>query len=99
LFVSQSLASALAAQVGMTVVSTVSTGIDAIAAIRKFAPDCAMPDYNMPGANGLEVFLEARRWSPATRFVLLTGSLQPEVLARAVEASVHGVLLKDCSAA
>lgn len=68
-------------------------------AIRRIRPDCAVLDYNMPGANGLEVFLEARRWSPDTRFLLLTGSLQPETLARMVEAGVHGVMLKDGSEA
>ena len=84
---------------GLTVIASVSNGIEAISAIRKFKPDCAMLDYNMPGANGLEVFLEARRWSPDTRFVLLTGSMQPETLAQMVEAGVHGVMLKDGSEA
>ena len=79
----------------MTVLASVTNGIEAISAIRKHRPDIAMLDYNMPGANGLEVFVEARRWSPETRFVLLTGSMQPETLARMVEAGVQGVMLKD----
>jgi DNA-binding NarL/FixJ family response regulator len=53
----------------------------------------------MPGANGLEVFLEARRWSPETRFLMLTGSMQSQMLAQMVEAGVHGVMLKDGTAA
>lgn len=97
LFVSQSLAAALATIAGMTVVGSVANGIEAISAIRRLNPDCAILDYNMPGANGLEVFLEARRWSPETRFILLTGSAQPEIVARMVEAGVHGVMLKDVS--
>lgn len=99
LFVSQSLAAALSVIEGLTVIASVANGIEAIAAIRKFRPDCAMLDYNMPGANGLEVFLEARRWSPDTRFVVLTGSMQPDTLAQMVEAGVHGVMLKDGSEA
>lgn len=94
-FVSQSLAAALSAIDGATVIATVTNGIEAITAIRKHRPDLAMLDYNMPGANGLEVFVEARRWSPETRFVVLTGSLQPETLAQMVEAGVQGVMLKD----
>ena len=75
LFVSQGLVSALASVEGLTVVQTAENGIEAIFAIRKHKPDVAVLDYNMPGANGLEVFLEARRWAPETRFLLLTGSM------------------------
>lgn len=53
----------------------------------------------MPGANGLEVFLEARRWAPATRFVMLTGTVTGATLRGLVEAGLHGVLLKDGSEA
>lgn len=99
LFVSQGLVSALSAVEGLTVLQTVANGIEAISAIRKCRPDIAILDYNMPGANGLEVFLEARRWAPETRFLMLTGSMQPEILAQLVEAGVHGVMLKDGSEA
>ncbi len=51
----------------------------------------------MPGANGLEVFLEARRWSPKTRFILLTGSATRETLGMLVDSGIHGVSLKDVS--
>lgn len=95
LFVSQSLAEALSAYEEITVVCSVANGIEAIAAIRKFRPSCAILDHNMPGANGLEVFLESRRWSPETRFVLLTGTMQPEPLVQMIEAGVHGVMLRD----
>ena len=85
----------LEATAEMIVLECVATGIDAIASIRRHKPDCAVLDYNMPGANGLEVFLEARRWAPETRFLLLTGQIQPEILARMLETGVQGVLLKD----
>lgn len=99
LFVSQGLVSALSSIEGLTVLQTVANGIEAISAIRKHRPDVAILDYNMPGANGLEVFLEARRWAPETRFLVLTGSMQAEMLAQMVEAGVHGVMLKDGSEA
>ncbi len=51
----------------------------------------------MPGANGMEVFLEAKRWSSETRFVLLTGTALPETIRAFVEAGIDGVCLKDCS--
>jgi len=79
------------------IVGSVTNGIDAIVDIRKKKPDCAILDYNMPGANGLEVFLECKRWSPQTRFVLLTGSVFAPTIVKLVEAGIHGVSLKDGS--
>lgn len=96
-FVSWGLASALAALEDVDIVASATNGIDAIVEIRKTTPDCAILDYNMPGANGLEVFLEARRWSPETRFIVLTGSTTPETVETLVRNGIHGVSLKDAS--
>lgn len=97
LFVSWSLEKALSSVEGFSIVGSVANGIDAIASIRKHKPDCAILDYNMPGANGLEVFLEARRWAPETRFILLTGSVPAETMVQLIEAGINGVILKDGS--
>ncbi|MBX9458950.1 MAG: response regulator transcription factor [Rhizobium sp.] len=96
-FVSWGVAKALTADGQVEIVATVDNGIDAIVEIRKTKPDCAVLDYNMPGANGLEVFLESKRWSPDTRFVLFTGTASAMTIRTLVEAGVHGVLLKDDS--
>jgi len=93
--VSWGLASALSAQDDFIIIGSVTNGIAAIAEIRKTRPDCAILDYNMPGANGLEVFLESKRWSPETRFVLLTGTATAGTLHTLAEAGVHGLCLKD----
>lgn len=79
------------------IVGSATNGIDAIVEIRKTNPDCAILDYNMPGANGLEVFIESRRWSPQTRFVLLTGSTTAEMVDTLVSSGIHGVSLKDAT--
>jgi len=94
-FVSWGLVKALGALDEFDVVGTVTNGIDAIVEIRKTKPDCAVLDYNMPGANGLEVFLESKRWSPETRFVMFTGSATPQTLGILVEAGVQGLCLKE----
>lgn len=94
-FVSWGLAKALTALDDIEIIGTVANGIDAIVEIRKSKPDCAILDYNMPGANGLEVFLESKRWSPETRFVVLTGSATPQTVNALIDAGVHGVCLKD----
>jgi DNA-binding NarL/FixJ family response regulator len=96
-FVSWGLAKALSALDGIEILGSVTNGIDAIVQIKKVRPDCAILDYNMPGANGMEVYLEAKRWSSETRFVLLTGTAQPDTIRAFVEAGIHGVCLKDCS--
>lgn len=97
-FVSWGLAKALTV-LDVDIVGSVTNGIEAIVAIRKTNPDCAILDYNMPGANGLEVFLESRRWSPETRFVLLTGSTTPQILDALVRNGIHGISLKDATEA
>jgi DNA-binding NarL/FixJ family response regulator len=94
-FVSWGLAKALSALEDVEVIKSVANGIEAIVEIRKAKPDCAILDYNMPGANGLEVFLESKRWSPDTRFVLLTGSATTQTINALVDAGIHGVALKD----
>lgn len=94
-FVSWGLAKALSALEDIEILGSVANGIEAIVEIRKTKPDCAILDYNMPGANGLEVFLESKRWSPETRFILLTGSATPQTVNALVDAGIHGVALKD----
>jgi DNA-binding NarL/FixJ family response regulator len=94
-FVSWGLAKALSALEDIEILGSVTNGIEAIVEIRKTKPDCAILDYNMPGANGLEVFLESKRWSPETRFILLTGSATPQTVNALVDAGIHGVALKD----
>jgi len=94
-FSAAGLASALAAETGVEVVGTASNGIEAIAMVKALGPDCAVLDLTMPGANGLEVFLEAKRWSAATRFVVITGNYLPGVFRELAEAGVDGVFMKN----
>jgi DNA-binding NarL/FixJ family response regulator len=96
-FVSWGLAKALVTIEGVDIVGSVTNGLDAIVQIRKQQPDCAILDYNMPSANGMEVFLEAKRWSPLTRFILLTGTAMPDTIRSFVEAGIQGICLKDCT--
>lgn len=76
------------------VVAEVADGLTAIAAIKRERPDLALLDLAMPHSNGIEVFAEARRWSPETRFVVFTGTATPGALAAMVGSGVHGVFLK-----
>ncbi len=78
-----------------SIVAKASNGIQAIAAIKTHAPDVAVIDQAMPGVSGLEVFLEARRWSPDTRFVVLTGTVRADLLHELEKAGVQGLFLKS----
>ena len=72
-----------------------SNGIEAIASIKKLKPDCALVNLSMPGANGLEVFAEAKRWSPKTRFAIITGIPSSAIFHQLMEAGVDGIFLKN----
>lgn len=81
----------------LTVIAKATNGIEAIALIKKHQPDCAVLDLSMPGANGLEVFLEGKRWSPKTRFVILTGVSAAVLFERLYDAGIDGLFVKNSS--
>ncbi len=79
------------------IVAEADNGLSAIAAVKKHEPDLLVLDAAMPMARGIEVYSEARRWTPQTRIVLLTGFTSLSLLADWLDAGVDGVLLKSCS--
>lgn len=78
---------------GVEVLPPVHGGLAAIAAARASRPTLAILDYAMPGANGLEVMVEIRRWSPETRCCILTGNSSPSVLSSL--GTAEGLFLKS----
>lgn len=77
------------------VVGIVTNGIDAISEIKRKTPNGALLDLSMPGANGLEVFMEARRWSPLTRFAIITGRSAAPLFKKIYESGIHGLFVKN----
>ena len=82
----------------LSIVAQAQNGIEAIAVIKLHKPDCAVIDFQMPGANGLEVLQEARKWSPQTRFLLLTGQIKPAALQNCITQGFDGIMFKDDAA-
>lgn len=78
------------------VVAEASDGLAAITALRKHKPDIILLDAAMPLARGIEVFGEARRWSPNTKVLLLTGFNSAGFISDWLQAGVDGILLKSC---
>ena len=91
------ISAALTEMAEFDVVGVAHNGIEAIMLIKKHRPTCAVLDLTMPGANGLEVFIEAKRWSPGTRTAIVTGNPSPAIFAQLVEAGVDGIFLKNSS--
>ncbi len=72
-----------------------NNGIEAIKLIRKNRPDCALVDLVMPGANGLDVLIDAKRWSPDTKIVIITGNSSPKQFQLLKDAGADAILLKN----
>lgn len=79
------------------VVAQSDNGLTAISQVKKFKPDLLVLDAAMPMARGIEVYSEARRWSPDTSIMLLTGFTSLGLLSDWLDAGVDGLLLKTCS--
>lgn len=79
------------------IVAEASDGLAAITAVKKHKPDLLVLDAAMPLARGVEVYADARRWSPDTRIILLTGFTSVGLLSDWLNAGVDGMLLKTCS--
>lgn len=78
-----------------TICDKVSDGIRAIGAVRKHQPNLLMLDVTMPHAGGTEVLIEARRWSPDTKVIVLTAVQASGKIAELVEAGADGVFCKS----
>lgn len=79
----------------LVVIGRAANGIEAISIIKRLKPDCAVLDLSMPGANGLEVFQEAKRWSPETRFAIVTGISAASIFHRLYDAGIDGLFVKN----
>ena len=60
-------------------------------------PDVALVDIMLGDTDGIELVRTTRFESPATRFVILTGSTQTELFPRAMAAGASGYLFKEMS--
>ncbi|MEM1048164.1 MAG: response regulator transcription factor [Pseudomonadota bacterium] len=80
---------------GLAVVEEAADGLSAIAAVKRHQPDLLLLDVQMPHAGGIEVVVEARRWSAGTRIVIFTGVTAAGLIGELVEAGVEGLFSKS----
>ncbi|MEM7778491.1 MAG: response regulator transcription factor [Pseudomonadota bacterium] len=93
--VRQSLAGILADVGNIEIVAEASNGIETIALVKEHSPDLLLLDAAMPLARGIQVYGEARRWSPETRVIVITGFTSVSMLADWLSAGVDGLFLKS----
>mgnify|MGYP000291570959 FL=1 len=79
---------------GINVVAEAGDGLSAIAEVRKHRPSLLLLDVSMPMAGGVEVLVEARRWSRDTKVVVLTGVSAVGLVSDLVETGVDGLFSK-----
>ena len=94
-FTVEGMSAAIGACEGLRVVGTAKNGIEAISLVKRHKPDCAILDLSMPGANGLEVFSEAKHWSPETRFAIITGRSAAALFKQLYDAGIDGLFVKN----
>lgn len=93
--VRQSLSGILADIGNIEIVAEASNGIETIALVKEHSPDLLLLDAAMPLARGIQVYGEARRWSPDTRVIVITGFTSVSMLADWLSAGVDGLFLKS----
>lgn len=80
---------------GWEVCAEAETGDEAVALARKFRPDVAVLDLNMPGIGGLEAANEIKHNVPGTELVVLTCYYSRPLLQAVVNAGALGFVLKS----
>ncbi|MEO0463222.1 MAG: response regulator transcription factor [Pseudomonadota bacterium] len=93
--VRRSLAGILDEMGNVTLVAEAANGIETIALVKEHRPDLLLLDAAMPLARGVQVYAEARRWSPDTRIIVVTGFTSTSMLADWLAAGVDGLFLKS----
>jgi two-component system response regulator DesR len=77
------------------VVAEVSNGDDILPAASKHRAEVAVIDIDLPGKDGLTAAVEINAELPSCRVLILTSLSRPGTARRALDARVHGFMLKD----
>jgi DNA-binding NtrC family response regulator len=88
------LSGTLANRLGHYLLDTCDTGIRALECVATHHYDTIISDVNMPGMNGLEFLIQAKRVRPHTPVVLISGHADDAVIAQAIDARVDDFIVK-----
>lgn len=81
------------------VVGEAGDGREALARIRQLKPEVVLLDIAMPGLNGLEALIRARREFPRLKVIILSMLSNEEYVVQALNNGALGYLLKDSAVA
>jgi DNA-binding NarL/FixJ family response regulator len=76
------------------VLATVPDGLALVAAARRLAPDAIVSDISMPGLDGVAAATQLLREDPRRRVVLVTSDCDAQVVRKAAEIGVLGLVTK-----
>lgn len=79
---------------GVNVVAQAHDGLEAIAQVRAHQPALLTLDIAMPHAHGIDVLVEARRWSPETRILVFSGMSSAGLYRQMATAHADGIFIK-----
>jgi two-component system response regulator DesR len=77
------------------VVASVGDGTDAVAAVRRHAPDVVLMDYRLPGLDGVQATAAIHEADPGVAVVILTASVAPREFDALLAAGAVACLSKD----
>jgi two-component system nitrate/nitrite response regulator NarL len=87
----------LEAEEDFVVAGEASNGHEALQTVQQLEPDLLLLDLLMPGVPYLEVLRSLHASTLATRTLLLTASIQPDDLVKALQLGARGVVMKDAA--
>lgn len=82
---------------GAEIVAVCSDGAQALREIERVVPDVALIDLRMPGIDGRQVLRAARGRRLATRIMLCSASLEPQIVHASLRDGAAGYLAKTAS--
>ena len=80
---------------GRRVVATASDPEQAVEAARLHQPDACLLDVHFPNGNGLSAIRRIHSVSPNTKVVILSGAVDPDLVADAIVQGAQGVVGKE----
>ncbi len=80
------------------VVASLRTDGDIVAAVSRTRADVAVIDVDMPGRDGFALARRLHEHAPRCKVLILTGTVSPGALRRAMEAHAQGLVDKDAPA-
>jgi DNA-binding NarL/FixJ family response regulator len=82
---------------GWEVCGEAHNGLEAVAEVKRLAPDIAILDISMPELNGLEAARKIRKACPHTEVLILTVHRSDELLREILDAGAKGYIVKSDS--